>query len=240
MVDLNQKALGQLGRGQAGDVALVLAAVQADSGSSVVPQLTRQQAAVVAGVVEDTPVVGMPGVPTSNMVSPQDQVEVAAVLGAIFEDEEKARVRSATQAHLPFGGMKTMSVEEAAKADEASVIGGDFGRWGPATSAAGKAGASLASAISKKTGKPYKFEPNGNPQSDEGGTVLWFGIEPKDSKESRYFLGVQIKGKDKDNPTWTVKLKRGMGIASSTSVAVVGGLKSDQIAAGIRQAANKL
>lgn len=119
--------------------------------------------------------------------------------------------------------------------DEASVMGGDYGRWAPATSAAGSAGAGLAAAISKATGVKYRFQSEGAARSSDVGSDLSFYIEPEDKKEPVYFMVFKIKG-DKENPTWDVALKKGKAIGSATTVASERGLETS----GLKSAVGKL
>ena len=102
------------------------------------------------------------------------------------------------------------------------VLGGDFGRWGPAVSAADNVRAS----IDKKYGKMSK---DGNPQSDKGGTILWFFIDV-DGEDDNRFLGIQYKGDD----LWSVRFLKGKGIASSSIVASKSNVKSSQLSSAIR------
>jgi len=117
---------------------------------------------------------------------------------------------------------------------EASVQGGDFGRWGPATSAAGAAGRGIAAALSKGSETKYTFHPEGTAQSSSVGSDLWFEIEPSDSKENIYYLGFKIKG-DKENPTWDVMLKKGKGLGSSSIVSSQKGLQTSELKGGAKK-----
>lgn len=121
------------------------------------------------------------------------------------------------------------------RVDEAEVQGGDYGRWKPATAAAGKHGVSLAVAISKATDEKYTFFKEGMPQSAEGGSELWFAIEPRDSKKPLYFLGIKyIKGKDKEaEPKWSVLLRKGMGLGSASSVAFIKNVETSKLGSAV-------
>jgi hypothetical protein len=57
-------------------------------------------------------------------------------------------------------------------------------------------------------------------------------MEPADGKEPIYFLGIKIKG-DKENPTWDVMLKKGMGLGSASTVASERGLETSQLKGAI-------
>lgn len=120
------------------------------------------------------------------------------------------------------------AVAESMAVDEASVMGGDFGRWGPATKAAGVAGKVIAASISKATGKGYTFNGSGKPSSAEGGSELWFKIETKGSDDDMYFLGFKIR-ESGDDVTWHVMLKKGKGLGSATTVKVIKGVQPGEL-----------
>lgn len=107
------------------------------------------------------------------------------------------------------------------------VIGGDFGRWSPATSAANATGNSIARALSTDE-VSYKFDPDGLPQSSDGGTLLIFEMTPNKASDVIYYLVFQITG-DKEDPSWNVYLRKGMGMASSSVVASERGVKSSDL-----------
>lgn len=111
--------------------------------------------------------------------------------------------------------------------EEASVLGGDFGRWGSATAAASATGSGIAKKISNGDVK-YTFNPDGIPQSGEGGTTLWFNFSPDKKDVDNYWIGFQISG-DKEDPNWGIKIKKGKGLGSSSTVASKTGLKSSDL-----------
>lgn len=121
------------------------------------------------------------------------------------------------------------------KVEEAAVIGGDYGRWGPATSAASSVGRGIAKALGKD-GVTYKFSSDGMPQSEDGGTVLWFNFAPSKKGEDNYWLGFKISG-SKEDPTWAIKVKKGKGLAAASTVASKSGVKTGDLksaASGIK------
>jgi hypothetical protein len=165
-----------------------------------------------------------------RVIEKEGESSVASVVPVV---EKKAAVSpnmDVAQAVAAINDSK--AVEEVKKVDEASVMGGDFGRWGPATVAAGSSGRGLASAIAKVTGLPYMFRQEGNAQSAEVGSDLWFGINTEKSGNINYYLGIKIKG-DKDDPTWDVMLKKGKGLGSATSVVSKKGLKTSELKGAI-------
>lgn len=115
---------------------------------------------------------------------------------------------------------------------EASVLGGDFGRWGSATDAAAAVGPAIAKRLSKE-GIAYKFSPEGMPQSGKGGTTLWFNFAPNQKDADNYWIGFQISGGDKNDPTWNVRMKKGKGLGSASTIASKVSLKTD----GLKSAA---
>lgn len=132
---------------------------------------------------------------------------------------------------------------ETAELDEASVEGGDWkGHWKPTTVAVNKVGKKLVSAISSKEEVPYKVPSNGVVNSDEGGPEIWYWIEPQKSGSDIYFVGFKLtsKGETANDHKWNVFLKKGKGVASSTSVGSVSGVKSAGLADALGQIKNKL
>jgi len=107
---------------------------------------------------------------------------------------------------------------------EASVMGGDYGRWQPVTKALGSHSGDIEKALEVETedGKTvkYKMSDEGMPQSAEGGSELWYSIEPDSYKYQNYFLGIKHhKGKTKDDESrWDIMFKKGAGIRSAKSV----------------------
>jgi hypothetical protein len=176
----------------------------------------------------------VPRVEARSFRSPMDM----PLLDNVQERNEAATmddVMLATQAVMTVestlaakGQAKTAALKLPEPQEEASVMDGDYGRWKPATAAVGSAGKGLAAAISKSTGKQYKFHSEGAARSSDVGSDLWFEIEPKDSGDFIYFLGVKIKG-DKEDPTWDVMLKKGEGMGTATSVASERGLKTSEL-----------
>jgi hypothetical protein len=115
--------------------------------------------------------------------------------------------------------------------DEASVQGGDWGRWGDATKAAGEVGPDLASALSKATEEKYKFVQEGSASSAEAGSELWFEIEPENSESEIYYLGFKIReGEKGEKPSkWDVVLSRGKGLGSAKTIASRSGVKTSRL-----------
>ena len=145
------------------------------------------------------------------------------------DDEPVRRKPAAVESHVDDDVSRAArAVAESMAVDEASVIGGDFGRWGPATKAAGAVGKSIAASVAKKTEKKYTFNGGGRPSSAEGGSEIWFEIEPGDSGDDIYFLGFKIRG-DKENPLWDAMLKKGKGLGSATTVKAIKGIKSGEL-----------
>jgi len=144
--------------------------------------------------------------------------DVSSAIAAVRAVEEKERAHKDAQSEI----------------EEASVQGGDYGRWGPATTAAGSAGRSLASAIAKASGESYHFHQEGMAQSADVGSDLWFEIEPKNPKSPIYYLGIKIKG-DKEDPRWDVMLKKGAGLGSATSVGSKRGIETSKLKGAINE-----
>jgi hypothetical protein len=115
--------------------------------------------------------------------------------------------------------------------EEARVMGGDFGRWGPATSAATKTSSALTKALSKHIGYPLTFQNDGGANSAKGGTILWFPVLAEGDKDG-YFLGFQIAGKE-ENSKWNVLLKMGRGLGSAKTVASKRGVDSGDLASAV-------
>jgi len=147
-----------------------------------------------------------------------------------FEKQQKLRQQQDEDARARIQAEGEGQDEE--ELDEASVMGGDYGRWAPATSAAGSGGRGLASAISKATGMKYKFEPDGDPASAEVGSDLWFSIEPNKAGADIYYLGIKIKG-DKESPMWDVMLKKGKGLGTATSIASKRGVETSGLKSAV-------
>jgi len=105
--------------------------------------------------------------------------------------------------------------------DEASVDGGDYGRFGPATAAAKRSGYALAAVISKKEGTRYKMHDSGAVHSETGGAALWFLMQPDDKEKPNYFLGLQARNdsKGEEDRRWNILVKKGKTLGDTTSVA---------------------
>jgi hypothetical protein len=111
----------------------------------------------------------------------------------------------------------------------ASVDGGDFGRWGPATKAASAAKTSIVKAINKVEGSSYRFHSDGTPASADGGSELIFVIEnSRDEDAISYFLVFKSKG-TKEVPSWNVSLRKGDGIKNAKTVTEKFGVSSDKL-----------
>jgi hypothetical protein len=160
------------------------------------------------------------------MIANEKRAKEAAVAEAKLADQ---RAREATESGA--GGQEDVSSDESV---EEGVVGGDYGRWKPAHSAVSSSGGGLASKLSKKYDTKYTIDSDGTPASGEGGSELWYNVEPKDSGKPIHYLCVKIKQKDKNSdPKWDVLLKKGPGIASSTGVASKRGVSSSEIAGAI-------
>ena len=177
-----------------------------------------------------------------------NQEMMQAAMGSIGKVIEKER--SDKQSFLEQQKLKRIQDEDARETlkkskgkdsveEGASVMDGDHGRWGAATSAAGKTGAGLAKAISSATGEQYSFGSEGAARSDSVGSTLWFEFSPEKSASDIFFLGVNIQG-DKEDPKWEVRLLRGKGLGSAKNVAREGNLKSDGISGAISRLKEKL
>ena len=115
------------------------------------------------------------------------------------------------------------------KQEEASVDGGDFGRWGPATKAASVAKTSIVKAINRVEGSSYRFHSDGTPASADGGSELIFVIEnSRDEDATSYFLVFKLKG-TKEVPSWDVSLRKGDGIKNAKTVSSKSGVSSDKL-----------
>jgi len=146
-------------------------------------------------------------------------------------------VRQASDVDRAVGAIRAEEEAELARrkpsdeVDEASVQGGDFGRWGDATKAAGEVGPDLASALSKATEEKYKFVQEGAASSAKGGSELWFEIEPEDQKSEIYYLGFKIReGEKGEKPSkWDIVLSKGKGLGSARTVSSKSGVKTSKL-----------
>jgi hypothetical protein len=144
-------------------------------------------------------------------------------LGNVCPDEI-SRIASIVKSDAEEGESRLQKKQE-----EASVDGGDFGRWGPATKAASVAKTSIVKAINRVEGSSYRFHSDGTPASADGGSELIFVIEnSRDEDATSYFLVFKLKG-TKEVPSWDVSLRKGDGIKNAKTVSSKSGVSSDKL-----------
>jgi hypothetical protein len=219
------------------EVFHALSAVQADDerqSKVKSKQGLRKDIAESIASLKDDDVAPIPSASSRPMDDGMDDVRKA--FNAVREDASRG-------GHvLPFQRQYSGQVDDGDTndvIDEATVMGGDYGRWGPARKAADSGGKALAAVISKKTGNKYTFDSEGNAQSSDGGTVLWFLLRPESKGEPNYFLGMQITG-EKDDPTWNVIVKKGKGLGASTTVTSHNGVKDQELAGAVGKIRDKI
>jgi hypothetical protein len=138
--------------------------------------------------------------------------------------DEVSRIASIVRSDADKEAVKLQKKQEGA-----SVDGGDFGRWGPATKAASAAKTSIVKAINKVEGSSYRFHSDGTPSSADGGSELIFVIEnSRDEDATSYFLVFKLKG-TKEVPSWNVSLRKGDGIKNAKTVTEKSGVSSDRL-----------